>query len=80
MEIRYRQPARYDDEVRLITTTEKLTPVRIDHRYQLFRGHDLLTDGSSTLVCVGRDGRPQGVPDDVFAAMTRAAELSESAR
>lgn len=80
LEVRYRIPARYDDVVRLVTTTDRISPVRIDHAYKLFRGEVLLTEASSTLVCVGRDGRPIAVPDDIFLLMTRAAEAAESSR
>ncbi|MDX2199081.1 MAG: thioesterase family protein [Phycisphaerae bacterium] len=78
IEVRYRVPARYDDEVTLYTWTEKLSPVRIDHRYRLQRGAELLTDASSTLVCVSREGRPVAAPDDVYDAMVRVAGAAEN--
>lgn len=78
IEVRYRVPARYDDEVTLYTWTEKLSPVRIDHRYRLQRGTELLTDASSTLVCVSREGRPVAAPDDVYDAMVRVAGAAEN--
>lgn len=80
IDIRYRMPARYDDCVSLLTTTERISPVRIDHRYRLTRGDDLLTEGGSTLVCVNREGRPTAIADDIYAMMTRAAEASEVLR
>src|SRR6516164_3024952 len=33
IEVRYRQPARYDDLLTLRTTVTRTTPVRIEHRY-----------------------------------------------
>jgi acyl-CoA thioester hydrolase len=63
IEVRYRAPARYDDLLTVRTTVEKVTFVRIDHRYEVFCEGRLLAEGSSTLACVDRDGRPQALPD-----------------
>jgi len=63
LEVRYHKPARYDDLLTLRTTCVKTTWVRIDHKYELFRDGQLLTEGTSTLACVDRTGRPQGLPD-----------------
>jgi acyl-CoA thioester hydrolase len=41
----------------------KTTAVRIDHRYELFCDGVLLTEGTSTLACVDREGRLQALPD-----------------
>jgi acyl-CoA thioester hydrolase len=65
LECKFRAPAHYDDLLTLVTTTERLTPARVDHRYELFRDDRLLTEGRSTLVSVGRDGRPRPLPDDL---------------
>ncbi len=63
IEVRYRRPAHYDDVLTLRTTVERTTAVRIDHRYGLFRDGVLLAEGTTTLACVDRDGRPQLLPD-----------------
>jgi acyl-CoA thioester hydrolase len=63
MEIRYRQPARYDDLLTLRTTVTRTTPVRIEHRYEVLRDGVLLADASSTLACVDRDGKLQELPE-----------------
>jgi acyl-CoA thioester hydrolase len=77
LECRFRAPARYDDILQLTTTTKRLTPVRVDHAYQLCRGGQLLSEASSTVVCVGRDGRPQPLPDDLYDILTGAAPLPQ---
>jgi acyl-CoA thioester hydrolase len=59
---RYRRPARYDDVLRLKTSTVRVTPARIEHSYALERGQDLLAEGRSTLACVDREGNLQRVP------------------
>jgi acyl-CoA thioester hydrolase len=63
VEVRYRRPARYDDLVTVRTTVERVTAVRIDHRYEVLCEGQLLAEGSSTLACVDRTGRPQALPD-----------------
>jgi acyl-CoA thioester hydrolase len=62
-EVRYRRPAHYDDVLTIRTHVERTTAVRIDHRYEVVRNGELLAEGSSTLACVDRDGRPQALPD-----------------
>jgi acyl-CoA thioester hydrolase len=63
VEVRYKMPAHYDDVLTIRTTVERVTYVRIDHKYEVLRGDDLIAEGSSTLACVGRDGRPQALPE-----------------
>jgi acyl-CoA thioester hydrolase len=63
VEVRYRRPVRYDDVVTLRTTVERATSVRIDHRYEVLVGGELAAEGSSTLACVNREGRPQALPE-----------------
>jgi acyl-CoA thioester hydrolase len=67
VEARYRRPARYDDLLRLRTTLTRRTSVRLEHRYDLFRGDELLAEGSSMLACVDRQGQLQQIPDDLVA-------------
>jgi acyl-CoA thioester hydrolase len=62
-EVRYRRPAYFDDLLTIRTTVARTTTVRIDHAYQVLRDDTLLAEGSTTLACVDRDGRPQALPD-----------------
>lgn len=69
IEVRYKAPARYDDELILVTRIEGGSRVRIDHAYELWRdGGDgrgkiaLLTTAASTLACVDESGRPRALP------------------
>lgn len=62
LEVKYRTPARYDELLTLRTTVVRITSVRIDHHYELFRDGVLLAEGNSTLACVDRDGRLQALP------------------
>jgi acyl-CoA thioester hydrolase len=62
-EVRYRSPARYDDQLTLRTIVVRTTAVRIDHRYEVRRDGVLVAEGTTTLACVDRDGRVQALPD-----------------
>ncbi len=62
-EVRYKKPAYYDDLLTIRTTVARTTAVRIDHRYEVLRGGEVLAEGSSTLACVDRNGRVQALPE-----------------
>ena len=62
VEVRYRSPARYDDVLTIRTTVTRSTPIRVEHRYEVFRDGTLLAEGATTLVCVDRDGKLQAMP------------------
>jgi acyl-CoA thioester hydrolase len=63
-ECRFHRPARYDDVLRLRTTVVRVTPAKIEHEYQLFRGDELLATGHVTMAVVDRQGRVQQVPEE----------------
>ena len=60
---KFRRPAYYDDVLTLHTTVTRVTHAKIVHGYTLSRDGELLAEGHSTLACVDRSGRPQGLPD-----------------
>jgi acyl-CoA thioester hydrolase len=59
---KFKRPAYYDDLLTLRTTVERVTHVKIVHRYEIFRDGVLLAEGRSTLACVDREGKPQALP------------------
>jgi acyl-CoA thioester hydrolase len=63
IECKFKRPAHYDDLLTVRTTVERVTHVKIVHRYEVFRDGLLLAEGHSTLACVDRDGKPQALPD-----------------
>ena len=63
VECRYLRPARYDDLLRLRTTVTRVTMAKVEHRYELYRGEELLAQGASVLACVDRQGVVQRIPD-----------------
>jgi len=67
VECRYLKPARYDDVLTLRTTISRITPAKLEHDYELFRGDELLTTAHTLLACVDREGVIQRMPDFVIA-------------
>ncbi|MDX1683540.1 MAG: hotdog domain-containing protein, partial [Phycisphaeraceae bacterium] len=67
LSVRYRQPARYDDVVKVTARLQEGGRVKIDHAYEVRVDGDLLATGETTLVCVDRDGRPREAPADLFS-------------
>lgn len=62
------RPVRYDDVVDVRCVLERTTHTRVDHAYVVSRGAELCTQASSTLACVGRDGRPIVMPKGLWSA------------
>ncbi|MEX0701034.1 MAG: thioesterase family protein [Planctomycetales bacterium] len=60
---KYKRPARFDDMLRLRTTLAEVTPAKLIHEYELFRGDEPLAAARSVLACVDRAGRVQRMPD-----------------
>jgi acyl-CoA thioester hydrolase len=70
LEVKYRQAAKYDEELELTTACTNVTSCKIEHIYQLKRVHDgaLLAEGSSTLACLDRQGKVQRMPEFLYPA------------
>ena len=64
LEVKYKSPAYYDDVLTIRTTVTRSSPIRLEHRYEVFRdGGKLVAEGTTTLACVDRDGKLQPMPD-----------------
>lgn len=68
--IKYRRPARYDEQLLLETTCSKVTVSRVEHKYRLTRKENglLLAEGSSILACVNPDGSVRRMPEFMYPA------------
>ena len=62
IEVKYKAPAHYDDVLTIRTTVTRTSPVRLEHKYEVFRDGKLLCEGASTLACVDKDGKLQAMP------------------
>jgi acyl-CoA thioester hydrolase len=67
-EVRYRAPARYDEELTLLTRVTRQTHVRYDHAYELRRGDTLLAEATTTIACVDREGQVRQIPEELLSA------------
>ncbi len=65
--ITYLRPVRYDDLVTVTVTVERTSRTRVDHAYEVVLGGETTCLAQTTLVCVGRDGRPRLMPDSLWA-------------
>src|SRR5262245_7659678 len=50
--VRYYLPALFDDELLLRTSTVRAKGARIEHRYEVLRGEQLLVEGTTTVACI----------------------------
>jgi acyl-CoA thioester hydrolase len=68
LNINYRKPAGYDEELKLTTNCTLVGACKVEHSYKLTRASDgsLLADGSSVLACIDGNGRPRRVPDFMY--------------
>lgn len=70
--LKYRAPARYDDEIEIHTRLERVGRVRLRFLYRIERISDgcLLADGFTIHGCtVSKTGRPTRLPDIVLEAL-----------
>lgn len=65
---KYILPIRYDDLVSVTATVARITRTRVDHTYEITRDGERTCEAETTLACVGRDGRPNLMPDSLWSA------------
>lgn len=66
-EVKFLQPALYDDTLRIVTTIPTIPSVRISFEYQAFRDETLLCKAATELVFVNAStGKPMRAPDFVL--------------
>lgn len=67
---KYILPIRYDDLVRVTAVVTRITRTRVDHAYRVEKERALACEATTTLACVGRDGRPILMPDALWSGST----------
>jgi acyl-CoA thioester hydrolase len=67
LEVKYRRPARYDDQLALTTTLVSCGRVKIEHRYELRLRDEVLATARTVLACLNTDGTPREVPSALCA-------------
>ena len=73
MEIDFRQPARVDEIVTVITRIEKISGARIHMHQQLMRDSTLLVEAKVEAAIIGAGGKPRRFPQEWAAAFLRNA-------
>lgn len=78
-ECSYKHPAMYDDVLTLKTRVIKITPIRIEHEYRLFRDSLLLAVGKTVLASVDSEGKIKPIPSSIVELFERQnAEENEN--
>lgn len=76
----YKRPARYDDQLRLITELSRLEPTRLLFVYRLFREEELIAHGETEHAFVNSRGKPVSLKrfsPPLWASLQNAREKSE---
>jgi acyl-CoA thioester hydrolase len=78
MTARYHMPARYDEEVIVVTCLKEFLSRGLVFTYEVRRAADglLLVSGSSKQISVDADGRVRRIPDDMRVRIMGSAESS----
>jgi acyl-CoA thioester hydrolase len=61
----YHRPARYDDELEIVTTGALLSPVRLAFEYGIVRGDERIVTGRTEHASLNPQGRPVRLPERV---------------
>jgi acyl-CoA thioester hydrolase len=61
-QLSYFLPARFDDELRLVTSVVEAKGARVRHHYELFRGDELLAEADTTVACLSAAGQVTRLP------------------
>ena len=78
--IRYRSPARYDDEVLVRTRLERLRRRAMTFSYEITKAIDrtMLVEATTTHMVITKDGRPRSLPDSYFELLSACESKSSS--
>jgi acyl-CoA thioester hydrolase len=70
---RYLAPARYDDEILVRTTMDRLNRRVVAFSYAILNAGSgaLLAEGKTLHVVIGKNGRPRSLPDPYYAALEK---------
>ena len=61
----YHRPARYDDELEIVSTGTLMSPVRLAFDYEIRRGDERIVTGRTEHASLNSQGRPVRLPDRV---------------
>lgn len=68
VDIRYRRPAFFDDQLCVDTWVGKISKASLKFDSSIYRGDQLLTQAAITLACVDKAGRARAMPVSIWNA------------
>jgi acyl-CoA thioester hydrolase len=77
--VRYLKPARYDDELVVVTRCTEAAGVRVGLSYEVRRGADLLATGFTRLASIDPSGRAKRMPESLRRTFEKALAAGEGA-
>ena len=68
LNIKFRRPAQYDEQLVLETKCSAVSNVKVEHKYNLSRRNDglILAEADSVLACVNEKGKVRRVPEFIY--------------
>lgn len=66
LEVEYKRPAKFDDELRVMIRVARKTAAKLEHEYEVYRGNELISRGRSIAACIDKDGRVQRITDEIM--------------
>jgi len=67
--VKYRKPAKYDDLLEVTTEVEEVGGAAFWLKNEVRRGGELLVEARIRLACMGAEGRPKRIPEEIVAAI-----------
>jgi acyl-CoA thioester hydrolase len=74
--VRYQQPARYDDLLRLETSMEEIRRASATFVYRLLREGTLLATGRTVHACIDLDGKVRRLPEALVTRLSAGEALA----
>jgi len=76
LNVDYRSPAFYDDELQIVSTIKEIGPRKLVFQYRVERDGALLAEGSTVHVCTDKDAKARRLPEAVLKALSGAGSPS----
>ena len=71
IEVEYLSPARIDDALEVRSEWHEAKGARFRVRQEVYRGEERLASAKLEVACIGLDGRPRRIPQDLIAAFEK---------
>lgn len=78
--VRYLRPARYDEELTVLTRCTEVSGARVSLEYEVRRGEDVLATGFTRLASIDPGGRAKRMPEGLREVFEAAASSEKSRR